>query len=207
MCLAENIYYVNCGCWEGQHIRWECPRSSPRGGTCPDVECSGVFRKWGRCLVCERRQAQQQQHALVAGDRDDEDGKVTLLREVLRQILGATEESTQSDETIGSLGDVHAGRDAALGLVSSRGAGPGDGAAWHRRWDPYAPGNEARRHADAPGTCGTGKVVPKPERWTLDRCCRQHGAGSHGRCGNQDAAASDRIRGESHQYSPKPVHW
>ncbi|KAK2057629.1 hypothetical protein LY76DRAFT_497910, partial [Colletotrichum caudatum] len=69
MCLAEHIYYINCGCWEGRHIRWQCPRGSPHGaGACPEVVCSGVFRKRGRCLVCQRRQAQQRrqrQHVLV----------------------------------------------------------------------------------------------------------------------------------------------
>ncbi|KAK1589691.1 uncharacterized protein LY79DRAFT_590977 [Colletotrichum navitas] len=87
MCLAEHIYYINCGCWEGRHIRWQCPRGSFRGaGACPDVECSGVFRKWGRCLVCQRRQAQerrQQQHVLVTGTDNDSHTAVALLRELL----------------------------------------------------------------------------------------------------------------------------
>ncbi|KZL78899.1 hypothetical protein CI238_07064 [Colletotrichum incanum] len=201
MCLAENIYYVDCGCWEGQHIRWECPRSGPRGGACPDVECSGVFRKWGRCLVCERRQTQQQQqHALIAGDHNDDDVKVTLLREVLRQILGVSDDSAQSDETIASLGDGQARKTADIGLVSSQGAGRNDSTAWHRRWDICTPENETRRHGDAPGTRGTWKVVPKPERWTLDRCCCQHRAGSHECCGDQDAAPNDKVRGRNRRY-------
>ncbi|KAK1987158.1 hypothetical protein LZ30DRAFT_554283, partial [Colletotrichum cereale] len=77
MCLAEHIYYINCGCWEGRHIRWECPRGA---GACPDVECSGVFRKRGCCLVCERRQAQQwRQHVPVTGADDDSDTTVAIL--------------------------------------------------------------------------------------------------------------------------------
>ncbi|GKT52579.1 uncharacterized protein ColSpa_12760 [Colletotrichum spaethianum] len=76
MCLAENIYYINCGCWEGQHIRWVCPRGGPRGGACPDVECAGVFRKWGRCLACERRHTQQrQQRQVLVGDDEGHDVK------------------------------------------------------------------------------------------------------------------------------------
>ncbi|WQF88989.1 hypothetical protein CDEST_14003 [Colletotrichum destructivum] len=103
MCLAENIYYPQCGCWDGRHIRWECPRS----GACPDVECSGVFRKSGRCLVCERRRSHQRrafrppyfpqkQHAFVATD-DDYDYNLMLLREVLRQTLRKPQGSLPSD--------------------------------------------------------------------------------------------------------------
>ncbi|WDK20637.1 hypothetical protein CGRA01v4_11924 [Colletotrichum graminicola] len=94
MCLAEHIYYINCGCWEGRHIRWQCPRGSPRGaGACPDVECSGVFRKWGRCLVCQRRQAQerrQQQHVFVTGTDHGSHTAAALLRELLLSGPGRT---------------------------------------------------------------------------------------------------------------------
>ncbi|KAK2000167.1 hypothetical protein LX36DRAFT_545300, partial [Colletotrichum falcatum] len=79
MCLAEHIYYITCGCWEGRHISWLCPRGNLRGaGACPDVECSGVFRKWGRCLVCERRQAQQRRVLTTSADKDG-DTAVALL--------------------------------------------------------------------------------------------------------------------------------
>ncbi|KAK2012618.1 hypothetical protein LZ32DRAFT_628756 [Colletotrichum eremochloae] len=103
MCLAEHIYYINCGCWKGWHIRWQCPRGNPRGaGACPDVECSGVFRKWGRCLVCQRRQAQQrrqQQHVLVTRAENASDIPVT---------------------------------DARRGSTSAQGPGRTSGPAWHR---------------------------------------------------------------------------
>lgn len=71
MCLAENVYHVACGCWQGHHISHPCykQRSTPRsrspndssGGddVCPDLSCSGVFRQPGKCLVCRRREAQQ----------------------------------------------------------------------------------------------------------------------------------------------------
>ncbi|KAK2037537.1 hypothetical protein LZ31DRAFT_447792, partial [Colletotrichum somersetense] len=105
MCLAEHIYYINCGCWEGRHIRWQCPRGSPHGaGACPEVVCSGVFRKWGRCLVCQRRQAQkrrQQQHVLTTGSADG----------------------------------GHATRDARRESVFSRRPGRPSGTEWHRRFD------------------------------------------------------------------------
>ncbi|KAK7444425.1 hypothetical protein Landi51_08602 [Colletotrichum acutatum] len=69
MCLAENIYHIACGCWQGHHISHPChkQRYTPRspndslGGddVCPDLSCSGVFRQPGKCLVCRRREAQQ----------------------------------------------------------------------------------------------------------------------------------------------------
>ncbi|KAF4785499.1 hypothetical protein HER10_EVM0006897 [Colletotrichum scovillei] len=72
MCLAENVYHVACGCWQGHHITHPCykqastPRSRPPNDSpgvddeCPDLSCSGVFRQAGKCLVCRRREAQQQ---------------------------------------------------------------------------------------------------------------------------------------------------
>ncbi|KAJ0159856.1 hypothetical protein CTA2_8992 [Colletotrichum tanaceti] len=116
MCLAENIYYILCGCWDGRHIRWECPRR----GDCPDVECSGVFRKPGRCLVCERRRTHQmrvlcpphffprKQHASVATDDDDDDDdddfdyNLMFLREMLRQTLRNPQGSLPSDAAASS---------------------------------------------------------------------------------------------------------
>lgn len=62
MCLAENIYHIACGCWQGHHIRHPCPRKPhphPRHpNSCPDLSCSGVFRQPGKCLACRRREAQ-----------------------------------------------------------------------------------------------------------------------------------------------------
>ncbi|KAK1654695.1 hypothetical protein BDP81DRAFT_389744 [Colletotrichum phormii] len=65
MCLAENIYHIACGCWQGHHITHPCPRKPhPRHPnccpdlSCPDLSCSGVFRKSGKCLACRRLEAQ-----------------------------------------------------------------------------------------------------------------------------------------------------
>ncbi|KAI3546108.1 hypothetical protein CSPX01_04604 [Colletotrichum filicis] len=72
MCLAENVYHVACGCWQGHRITHPCYKQastsrscslngSSRGDKeCPDLSCSGVFRQPGKCLVCRRREAQQQ---------------------------------------------------------------------------------------------------------------------------------------------------
>ncbi|KAK2027742.1 hypothetical protein LX32DRAFT_729210 [Colletotrichum zoysiae] len=171
MCLAEHIYYINCGCWEGRHIRWQCPRGSAHGaGACPEVVCSGVFRKWGRCLVCQRRQAQQrrqqqqQQHVLVTGANDEGDA------------CGGAPAFNQRR--------ARATRDARRESVSSQRPGTAE---WHRRFDPCASDSEAH--------C-TGEVAPRPKRWSLDRyyCCPRR-AGSRQHCGNEEAALSDWTRG------------
>ncbi|KXH39894.1 hypothetical protein CSIM01_06611 [Colletotrichum simmondsii] len=72
MCLAENVYHVACGCWQGHHITHPCYKqrstlrsrspneSSGVSDECPDLSCSGVFRQPGKCLICRRREAQQQ---------------------------------------------------------------------------------------------------------------------------------------------------
>ncbi|KAK1964759.1 hypothetical protein LY78DRAFT_659037 [Colletotrichum sublineola] len=137
MCLAEHIYYINCGCWKGWHIRWQCPRGNPRGaGACPDVECSGVFRKWGRCLVCQRRQAQQrrqQQHVLVTRAENASDISVTFLHELIFQTLGGPDCSSHPDnKTTGSIDGGQPTRDARRGSASAQGPGRTSGPAWHR---------------------------------------------------------------------------
>ncbi|OHE95542.1 hypothetical protein CORC01_09132 [Colletotrichum orchidophilum] len=113
MCLAENVYYVDCGCWQGHHICWECPKRVPGAGAvhCPDLSCSGVYRQPGKCLVCRRREIQQRtvfplsspplssssplppRPSKLGKDEDDDDdegqGRVSflLLAEILRRAV------------------------------------------------------------------------------------------------------------------------
>ncbi|WYZ41848.1 hypothetical protein EsH8_V_000743 [Colletotrichum jinshuiense] len=120
MCLAENVYYTDCGCWEGHHVRWECPKAALAGAGCPDVSCSGVLRRHGRCLACRRREHQQKtlstpQCAPLAGDGDLY--RVSLLGEMLRRVIIRSEEATWSSGT--DSGRDVAGADAAGGVSNS----------------------------------------------------------------------------------------
>lgn len=60
MCLAENLYYPDCGCWGGHEVISPCiRRPGGAGGECRELVVQGVLRKSGPCLPCQRKKRPQ----------------------------------------------------------------------------------------------------------------------------------------------------